>query len=301
VSISVQPESYQVPANTVRAARSVFHVENLYLAIGDQWAHLLRDQDPEELDSAFSEKPRCAALILAMVTLFQYAEDMPDRQAADAVRTRLDWKYALHLPLDHPGIEHASLGEFRQRIMHHLAGQGAFQRLLDCLAALGLLGSGEKREASAAAVLKAVETLTRVAEAARAMRQVLEALAAREPEWLRQIALPHWYERYGHPLGVGALPASEGERAVLLTAIGEDVSYLLEAAREARVPSLDALPEVLALRQLWQERLEWGEAGGPRRGASAPSTTNGTALGGECGINRVQAVGSITGQILEGG
>jgi transposase len=40
-------------------------------------------------------QPAEAPWRLALVTLMQYAEGLTDRQAADAVRTRIDWKYVL--------------------------------------------------------------------------------------------------------------------------------------------------------------------------------------------------------------
>ena len=62
-----------------------------------------------------------------MVTIFQFLEGLTDRQAADAVRDRLAWKYALSLELTDPGFDHSALAEFRARLVQ---GQ-AEQRLLD--------------------------------------------------------------------------------------------------------------------------------------------------------------------------
>jgi Transposase domain (DUF772) len=54
---------------------------------------------------------------LALITMFQFVEDLSDRQAADAVRARIDWKYALGLNLDNPGFDHRVLSEFRSRLI----------------------------------------------------------------------------------------------------------------------------------------------------------------------------------------
>ncbi|TFV34241.1 transposase [Streptomyces sp. T1317-0309] len=40
---------------------------------------------------------------LALVSVLQFAENLSDRAAANAVRTRIDWKYALGMELDDPG------------------------------------------------------------------------------------------------------------------------------------------------------------------------------------------------------
>jgi transposase len=47
----------------------------------------------------------------------QYSENLSDRQAADAVRGRIDWKYALSLELSDPGFDYSLLSEFRQRLL----------------------------------------------------------------------------------------------------------------------------------------------------------------------------------------
>jgi transposase len=66
-----------------------------------------------------------------MVTIMQYVEDLSDRRAADAVRGRIDWKYALSLEFTDPGFDSTVLSEFRTRFV---AG-AAEQRLLDALLA----------------------------------------------------------------------------------------------------------------------------------------------------------------------
>jgi len=74
----------------------------------------------DELDSVFEDaqfatlfptrgRPAEAPWRLALVTVFQFAEGLSDRQAADAVRGRIDWKYALSLDLTDPGFDHTVL------------------------------------------------------------------------------------------------------------------------------------------------------------------------------------------------
>jgi transposase len=242
----VHPESFPpLPADTVCAAKSVFHIENLYLVIGDQLDLLFGDLNPDELD-AFSVKPTGIPFILAMLTIFQFAEDLPDHQAAMALRTRMDWKYALHLPLDYPGIDHTELREFRQRLRLD-PGERVFQRMLTRLAELGLLGRKDKRRAHVDDVLKALDILSRVEELAEAMSLALEALAARQPDWLRAVGPPHWYGRYGPKLATLYRSSCKEEHEALARAIGADISYLLEAIAEAGNSDLARLPEVQAL------------------------------------------------------
>jgi transposase len=74
-------------------------------------------------------QPAEAPWRLALITILQFMEHLTDRQAADAVRSRLDWKYALSLELIDPGFDHTVLSEFRSRLI-----QGnAEERLLNLL------------------------------------------------------------------------------------------------------------------------------------------------------------------------
>jgi transposase len=74
-------------------------------------------------DEAFADlfpthgQPAFAPWRLALVTIFQFMEGLTDRQAADAVRDRLAWKYALSLELTDPGFDHTVLSEFRSRLI----------------------------------------------------------------------------------------------------------------------------------------------------------------------------------------
>jgi transposase len=56
-------------------------------------------------------QPAAAPWRLALVTLMQYIEDLSDRRAADAVRSRIDWKYALSLELTDAGFDSTVLSD----------------------------------------------------------------------------------------------------------------------------------------------------------------------------------------------
>ncbi len=91
-------------------------------------------------------QPALAPWRLALVTVFQCMEGLTDRQAADAVRDRLAWKYALSLELCDPGFDHTVLSEFRSRLVEG----HAEQRLLDLLLERCREGGWRKRPRTAA-------------------------------------------------------------------------------------------------------------------------------------------------------
>jgi len=76
---------------------------------------------------------------LAGVLLLQFMENLSDRQAADAVRARMDWTYLLGLPLTDSGFDASILSEFRTRLARSEAGHALFDRLLEPLQAAGHL------------------------------------------------------------------------------------------------------------------------------------------------------------------
>ena len=138
---------------------------------------------------------------LALVTVLQRAENLTDRQAAEAVRTRIDWKYLLGLALDDPGFDHTVLSEFRARVAGAGLEQVALDALLERLAAEGLVKAGGKQRTDSTHVVAAVAALNRLELAGESVRAALEALAAAHPAWLEQrICVPDFARRYGTPM-----------------------------------------------------------------------------------------------------
>jgi transposase len=101
---------------TARVARAAFPKGNPYLRLRDELGTLFRDAGFADLYPRRGQ-PALPPWKLALVTVMQFAEDLSDRQAAEAVRGRIDWKYALGLELDDPGFNFSVLSEFRGRLV----------------------------------------------------------------------------------------------------------------------------------------------------------------------------------------
>src|SRR5215207_5603293 len=139
-AMSLQPQAvYVVPEDTARVARAAFPKGNPYLRMHDELGRLSADQDFAALFPTRGQ-PALAPAQLALVTLMQFAEGLTDRQAADAVRGRIDWKYALCLELDDAGFHYSALSEFRARLLAGEAEALLFEQLLTRCRAAGLLG-----------------------------------------------------------------------------------------------------------------------------------------------------------------
>jgi transposase len=263
--MSLQPKPFPaLPEDTARVAKAAFKRKgNVYLTIGDQLGSLFDAVDFALLYAA-DGKPAASPNLLALVTVFQFMENLPDRDAADAVRARIDWKYALHLSLTDIGFDASILCEFRERLAQHEAAQQMLEQVLQRLQELDLLRKGGKQRTDATAVLAATELLNRVQLVAETMRLALEDLAAYRPAWLRSIALPHWYERYSLVLTGFRLPRTKEKQEALALEIAADGFHLLDALVHPEAPSQAAsLPAVMILAQVWQQQFERHD-GGPQ-------------------------------------
>lgn len=261
MSVHVEPWP-ALPEDTARVARAAFKRKgNIYLIIGDQLGTLFDEVDFAQLYAA-DGKPALAPNLLALVSVFQFMENLPDREAADAVRSRIDWKYALHLPLADTGFDDSVLSEFRARLAQHALAQTMFEQVLRRLQGLGLLQKGGKQRTDATYVLAATQVLNRVQFVAETMRLALEALAEYRPAWLRAIALPHWYERYSLVLTGFRLPRTQEQQEALALDIGRDGFHLLQALASAEAPAQAIqLPAVQTLQAVWQQQFAEPDGG----------------------------------------
>lgn len=234
--MSVQPQPWPEPAPEIVAAVAAMYrgrrERPLPVVVRDQLGEWLAD---EQFAGAYGVrgKPAWPPSRLALVTVFQMAEDLTDRQAAEAVRTRIDWKYALGLDLADPGFDDSILSEFRARV----AGGGLDQvvpgTLLERLAAGGLVSAGGKMRTDSTHVISAVRDLNRLELAGESVRACLEQLAVAAPQVLAQLLDDSWARRYAARIGTWRMPASPTKKAELALAYGRDGRTLLKAVYAA--------------------------------------------------------------------
>ncbi|WP_107066441.1 transposase [Streptomyces rimosus] len=200
---------------------------------------------------------------LALVSVLQFAENLSDRAAADAVRTRTDWKYAIGLELEDPGFDHSVLCESRARLAEQ---DGAADRLLQLmlvrLREAGLLKAGGRQRTDATHVLAAVRTLSRLELAGETLRAALEELAEAAPAWLAPLIEPEWDKRYGRRVEIGKLPGGKAAVTTRAEEYGRDGQKILAAGWAASAPPhLRRLPQVEILRRVWVHHYFWDADG----------------------------------------
>ena len=263
--MSLHPiESTSVPEDTRRVALAALPNGTLCLRITDALGPIYRDGQFKDLFPRRGQ-PAEAPGRLALVTVLQYVEGLSDRQAVDAVRGRIDWKYALGLSLTNPGFDHTVLSEFRSRLVEGDSERLLLDTLLQHLRDQGLVKAGGRQRTDSTHVLAAVRGLNRLERAGETVRAALNELATVAPDWLQTLAPAVWYERYGRRVENYRLPKTDAIRLELATAIGADGRQLL-AAVDAAVdrPWLAQLPAVGVLREVWKAqyieedgRLRW--------------------------------------------
>ena len=241
----------EVPAGTARVARRAFRKGSLAMRARDGLGAWCPD---EAFSGAYGVRgaPGISPAQLAMVTVLQFTEDLTDRQAADAVRGRLDWKYCLGLELDDEGFDFSVLSEFRSRLVAGGMEAALLEALLARLGALGLGGAGMRQRTDSTHVLGRIREVNRLELAGESVRAALEALAAAAPDWLARVIDASWQQVYGQQIAELRLPASKAARAELAVQYGRDGYHLLREVHAPGTPGwLAGLPAVQALRLIW--------------------------------------------------
>jgi len=211
--------SHAVPAGTAQVARAAFPKGCLAIGIRDALGELFADTHFAGL-FAVRGRPAVSPARLALVLVLQFVEGLSDRQAADAVRGRIDWKYALGLELTDTGFDASVLSEFRARLVDDDAAQQLLERLLERLRVQGLLVQGGRQRTDATCVVAAVRELNRLELVVETLRAALEALAAAAPSWLLAMVPEDWYQRYGQRASDYRLPQATAARAALAVMVG---------------------------------------------------------------------------------
>lgn len=241
----------EVPEETARIAHAAFPNGNIYIRIRDQLGVFFTDK---QFASLFSERgqPAFSPWRLALISIMQFAEDLSDRQAANAVRGRIDWKYLLGLDLEDSGFNYSILSEFRQRLVKGGLEQALLDKMLIVLAEHKLLKKQGQQRTDSTHIVAAVRKLNRLETIGETMRAALNTLATVAPDWLQQIAPSEWYDRYETRIEESRLPRQKKERETWVKAVGKDGIYLLTSIYESDSHHwLWEVPAVQIVRQVW--------------------------------------------------
>src|SRR5258707_1960393 len=255
--MSMKPHGLEpIPEETRQLVQRVCPKGTMVTQLRDGLGPIYSD---EQFAHLFPKRGRAAEAPwrLALVTVLQAIEGLSDRQAAAFVRTRIDWLYALALPLDDPGFDYSILTDFRQRLLAAQAQDLILEPILQLCRQRGWLKAQGKQRTDATAVLARVRALSSLESVGEGMRAALNALAEQDPDWLRAHLNPAWFERDVHRFELARFPKAETERKLLREQVGQDVAQLLAALDQPQIPqAVRAMAEVALLRQLFAQHYE---------------------------------------------
>ena len=255
--MSLRPQPIgSIPEQTAHIAHAAFPKGHPYLTLRDHLGTIFQDEDFAALFPAWGY-PGLPPWRLALVTIMQFRENLADRQAAEAVRARIDWKYLLGLELTDPGFDFSVLSEFRDRLLAGRAEARLLEKLLERCQMMGLLKARGQQRTDSTHVLAAIRVMNRLELVAETLRATLNELATVAPAWLQVMAPLEWYERYGKRIEDTRLPQGQASRDAYAQMVGEDGFALLDALEAPETPeALRALPLITTLRQTWQRHYE---------------------------------------------
>jgi len=261
-----------IPEETARVARAACPKGTWAMRLRDALGELYQDEHFVSLYPVEGQ-PAYEPWRLAIITVLQYSEGLTDRQAANGVRERIDWKYALGLELSDPGVDFSLLSEFRTRLVESQQETLLLDRLLEVCKQRGWLKAGGKQRTDSTHVLARVRSLSNLECVGETLRAVLDDLAALAPDWLVQHISPDWFERYSHRVENYRLPKAESQRTALAQQIGVDGLHLLQALEKPDAPDqLKDEPCVRLLRQVWLQYYDL--SGGKARWRAGPQESS---------------------------
>ena len=193
--MSLKPEGINpVPEETARIAHAAYPKGNVFMHMRDELGRIYEDENFADLFS-HTGQPAEAPRRLALVTIMQFSQGLSDQQAADAVRGRIDWKYALGLELADPGFDASVLSEFRTRLVEGHAEERLLTVMLTLFKERGWLKARGKQRTDSTHVLAKIRAINRLVCVGETLRHALNCLAIVAPEWLLERSQSEWVDR----------------------------------------------------------------------------------------------------------
>jgi transposase len=202
-------------------------------------------------------------------------EDLPDRQAAEMVVMRMDWKYALRQELGWTGFHYSSLCNFRKRLYEHGQTYAVFEQLVAYLQAAGYL-KAQRQRTDATHILGAVERLSRLELVWETLRLTVGALISTDAPWVLTHVPASFVEFHTRRRSDYRLSEQETQQA--MQAAGQDGWWLLDHLARQGTPQLLALSEVTRLRRVLSEQFEPPDDDGPPTVVRANTTACGDVI-----------------------
>jgi transposase len=257
--------SQEVPESTISAKTvgTLLEEDDLYLYIGNHFNELLPDESVFEPMYCETGRGAVPPQLLFLVTIFQFLEKVPDRMAAKLIASRLDWKYACHLPLDYPGFHFTVLHGFRDRLKENDQDRALFEEIVGKLVDLGLIKRRGKMRTDSSHVLGVVQRLTQLELVIETLRVAMKAIQEVAPDWMKGNVPDVFVEAYDERFWEFKLSDAEVEER--LSKAAHDASWFLRAVEAMAPEVVQALAEIKVLREVLDQQLPKGPDGPPAK------------------------------------
>lgn len=257
----------KVPEDTARVIKALYKRKtrkNAYVVFADNFPIIFTQHDFESMYSRLGQHG-VNPVVLALLTLVQFAEGLSDEEAMESLVSRMDLKYLLRLPLDHEGFDPSVLTEFRARLIEGSAEELFLNRILRLAEDKGLLKKGKQRTDSTH-VLSAARSMTRTELVLETMRNCLDVLCDVAPQLVLSLhpkfIMSKAYELRGLEFRI---PRKENQRKELVENVGKDAKLLLSSIDgDESLEFLKKVPAVITLRRVFAEQFEDNGKGGPK-------------------------------------
>lgn len=240
----------EIPGEVAEIGRAILDADDPYRLIGDEVGEMLSLEDFAPLYSKEGRGALCP-IILGLIVIFQFLENIPDREAAKWAKVRLDWKYALHVPLRWAGFHYSSLSYFRQRLLAQGQERLLFEKVLVWVRRHGLLKRQGKQRTDSTHILGQVARLSRLELLWETLRVALRAIESAAEGWYEQRIPAAYHEAYSERQHDWQLSQAEVKRATKRA--GQDGFWLLEEIEAQAPEGVRALAEVETLRTVWEQ------------------------------------------------
>ena len=242
-----------IPAETKALVGKMLDEGTVYRFVGDVLFDRFHDEDFADLYSS-TGRPAVSPALLSFVLIFKSLERCSNRQAANNLRFRLDWKYALHLPLDYAGCDQNVIAEFRQRLLANGVEARIFNAIFQELRDLGYYKPRGVQHTDSIAIHTHCRDLHRIELMVETLRKAVHDLLRAAPDWTRATLPGVWEERYAQPCKSERM--KEEERQSLAVTVGDDGQWLLDRLEQDDTGDLRDIDAVETLRAVWSRHYD---------------------------------------------
>jgi hypothetical protein len=204
-------------------------------------------------------RPGVEPVLLAGVSLLQFLEGVPDRQAAELLRYHAGWNFALNRQLGDPVFHPTVLTYFRDRLIGHQQSALIFAQILEGLVETGLVERRTKQRLDSTQVMGLLSRMSRLECTRESLRLCLQELEVRTASFGRPTFWSELWERY-----VQTKLDYRAETSVLklkMEQAGTDAWRLLQWVRQLSDGQIAQGPQVRLLQRVLDEQFQLGAEG----------------------------------------